>query len=246
MDFSKSRNGHFSVSKLLECFSVLAMASDELCIDDAEKAWRDYELSRLNLNQKPKHQLRFLLSEKKKSMAESGFVQESLTKNDIIDMLLVPVMKPVGRDGLLSHQRASSSSSSDVQGSTSSVPKMLTANDLVHPDGKQFSVKDLDGLLSERGLSKVGNKATKRKRLLEYHPREFRETKKRRRIEIFKERPNHPCILQKLWDLVEDEVRKLQFDENVVAAGELATLRPHILQHMDNSVSFHIHKVSVY
>jgi len=246
VDFSKFRNGHFSVSKLLACFLVLAMASNVLCIDAAEKAWRDYELSRLNLDQKPKHQLCFLLSEKKKSMGESGFVKESLTKNDIIDMLLVPVMKPVGCEGLLSHQWASSSSSSDVQGSTSSVPKMLMANDLVHPDGKQFSVKELDGLLSERGLSKVGNKAMKRKRLLEYHPREFRETKKRRQIEIFKECPNHLCILQKLWDFIEDEVRKLQLDENVIAAGELATLRPHILQHVDNSVSFHIHKVSVY
>ena len=80
---------------------------------------------------------------------------------------------------------------------------------------------------------------------MEYEPSTFRETRKKRRIEIFKKRPNHSCILQQLWDFIENEVKRFQNDENVVAAGELATLRLHILQHMDNSVSFHIHKVII-
>ena len=40
-------------------------------------------------------------------------------------------------------------------------------------------------------------------------------------------------------------MEKFLLAQNVVAAGELATLHPHILQHIDNSVSFHIHKVSI-
>jgi hypothetical protein len=234
----------FQFRNCFSSFSALVMASEEASIDTAEKKWQAYEISRISLEMKSKQELRFLLSEKKKSMGESGFVPESLTKQDILDMILVPVMKPVGCDGLLSYQRASSSSSSDSQGSHTSMPTKLTCEDFVHPDGKTFSSKDLDVLLSERGLSKVGNKAQKRKRLLEYDPVKFRETRKKRRIEIYKERPNHPCILQQLWDLVEGEVKKFNLERNVVAAGELATLCPHILQHMDNSVSFHIHKVS--
>lgn len=248
VDVSKFRNGHISVSKTSSSpvwsFCALQMASEESSIDAAEMTWQSYEIARINLELKSKQELRFLLSEKKKTMGESGFVPESLTKNDILDMLLVPVLKPVGHDGLLSYQRAfSSSSASESHGCSSSVPKKVTPQDLVHPNGKEYSSKDLDVLLSERGLPKVGNKNQKRKRLLEYDPSGFRETQKKRRIEIFKKRPGHPCILQQLWDLIEKEVKKFQDAQNVVAAGELATLRPHILQHMDNSVSFHIHKV---
>jgi hypothetical protein len=221
------------------------MASDEASTDAAERAWQEYEMARIKLEMKCKDELCFLLSEKKKSMGESGFVPESLSKQDILDMILVPVMKPNGLDGLLSYQRASSSSSSVSNDSCSLVPKKLTWDDLIHPNGKEFSVNELDGLLSQRGLSKVGNKAQKQRRLLEYDPSAFRETRKKRRIEIFKQRPNHPCILQQLWDLVEGEVKKFQLAKNVVAAGELATLCPHILQHMDNSVSYHIHKVCI-
>jgi len=194
---------------------------------------------------KQKKELQFLLSEKKKSMGESGFVPESLSKKDILDMILVPVMKPVGHDGYLSYQRASSSSSLQSQGSHSSVPKKLISDDFVHPNGKELSSKELDSLLSAQSLSKVGNKQQKQKRLMEYEPSTFRETQKRCCIEDFKKRPNHSCILQQLWDFIEKEVKRFQNDENVVAAGELATLRPHILQHMDNSVSYHIHKVII-
>ena len=221
------------------------MATEEVSIDVAERTWQDYELSRITLGMKTKKELHFLLSEKKKLMGESGFVPESLTKEDILDMILIPVMKPVGHDGLLSHQRASSSSSSESHESCSSAPKKLTSEDFVHPDGKEFSSKDLDSLLSEQGLSKVGNKVQKWKRLLQYDPNAFWETQKKCWIEIYKKHPNHPCILQQLWDLVENEVEKFLLAQNVVAAGELATLHPHILQHMDNSVSFHIHKVSI-
>ena len=157
MDVSKFQNSHISVSKTtstpLRSFCALQMASEEEPIDAAERAWQIYEISRIKLALKSKQELRFLLSEKKKAMGESGFVPESLTKNDILDMLLVPVLKPVGPDGLLSYQRASSSSSaSESHGCSSSVPKKLTSQDLVHPNGKDFSSKDLDGLLSERGL----------------------------------------------------------------------------------------------
>jgi hypothetical protein len=107
---------------------------------------------------------------------ESGFVPESLSKQDILDMILVPVMKPNGPDGLLSYQQASSSSCSVSNDSCSLVPKKLTWDDLIHPNGKEFSVNELDGLLSQRGLSKVGNKAQKWRRLLEYNPSAFRET----------------------------------------------------------------------
>ncbi len=221
------------------------MATEEASTDAAESAWRAYEIARIRLDMKSKKELQFLLSEKKKSMGESGFVPESLSKKDILDMILVPVMKPVGHDGYLSYQRASSSSSSQSQDGNSLVPKKLILDDFVLPNGKELSSKELDSLLSARGLSKVGNKEQKRKRLMEYEPSTFRETRKKRRIEIFKKRPNHSCILQQLWDFIENEVKRFQNDENVVAAGELATLRPHILQHMDNSVSFHIHKVII-
>lgn len=221
------------------------MASEETSFDPAEKAWKDYELAWIKLEGKSKKELSFLLSKKKKTLGESGVVPESLTKHEILDMILVPVMKPVGTHGLLSYQQSSSSSSSESSSGLSLVPKKLTLNDLTHPNGVQYSSKELDGLLSERGLPKVGNKTQKRKRLLGYDPSTFRETQKKRRIDIFRRRPDHPCILQQLWDLVEEEMKKFLHGNNVGAAGELATLRPHILQHMDNSVSFHIHKVSI-
>jgi hypothetical protein len=221
------------------------MAAKEGFINPAEKAWQDYEVSRMRLEGKTKQELCFLLSEKKKTLGESGVVPESLSKQDIIDMILVPVLKPIGPDGLLSYQRCSSSSSSKLNDS-SSVPKKLNREDLSHPNGKEYSSKELDSLLSERGLFKVGNKMQKRKRLLEYDPSSFRETVKKRRIEIFKKRPEHPCALQQLWDFIEEEMKKFQLQQNVAAAGELATLRPHILQHMDSSVAFHIHKVNIF
>jgi hypothetical protein len=50
-------------------------------------------------------------SEKKKSMGKSGFVLNQF-QNRIFWIILVPVMKPNGPDGLLSYQQASSSSAS--------------------------------------------------------------------------------------------------------------------------------------
>jgi hypothetical protein len=110
-----------SASKSL--FSLLptfAMASEETSFDPAEKAWKDYELAWIKLEGKSKKELSFLLSEKKKTLGESGVVPESLTKHEILDMILVPVMKPVGTHGLLSYQQSSSSSSSESSSGLSS------------------------------------------------------------------------------------------------------------------------------
>jgi hypothetical protein len=117
---------------------LLLLASDEASTDAAERAWQEYEMARIKLEMKCKDELRFLLSEKKKSMGKSGFVPESLSKQDILDMILVPVMKPNGLDGLLSYQQASSSSSSVSNDSCSLVPKKLTWDDLIHPMARSF------------------------------------------------------------------------------------------------------------
>ncbi len=82
---------------------MLLMASDEASTDAAERAWQEYEMAKIKLETKCKNELHFLLSEKK-SMGKSGFVPESLSKQDILDMILVSVMKPNGLDGLLSYQ----------------------------------------------------------------------------------------------------------------------------------------------
>ncbi len=72
------------------------MASDEASTDAAERAWKEY--GKDQMKKKSKDELCFPLSEKKKSMGKSGFVPESLSKQDILNMILVPVMKPIGLD----------------------------------------------------------------------------------------------------------------------------------------------------
>jgi hypothetical protein len=210
---------------------------------DCEEAWKAYEVKRIPFESMTKKELIDKVDEK---FQGSKKIPASMKKNEIIDLLLPPVPRP---NGQLSFEKLN-----DVEsGSTNrwnfdlEAPKAkeLYEEDLLDGEGNfVYSKEEMKKMLEVRNLPLSGTRKQMMIRLLRYHPDIRRADPKQRkaeRFELFKKRPkNSNSIIRMLWDYIGVDINRFRRSGEDAIADDLMQIRPHVLQHLDNSFNYHI------
>jgi len=199
-------------------------------ISDEERAWRQYKMEKVKLNAQTVDELKVRVLSKDPNVKFSG-----KKKDDLIEILLPPVARPI----VLSFQPGSVAAASSP---SEPPPPKVTEADLLQPNGKYKTVKELEPMLILRGLpKKAAKKDMSLQRLRDYDPENFRPpSQPAHPMAAYIDRPQGNCRMARLYDMVTAEIDTLQADGKEALATELTTLRPHILQHLENSFDYHI------
>lgn len=207
-------------------------------LTEAEEKYRKYVLERLMLEDLTVEQLKAKYLEQRQMRGEDAAVPKAhWTKETYISMILPTVARP---SGVLWYEKGpQSNQSNNSVNIPRDAPPSLTDDDLLNEKGKYVTVNNLKDLLRERGLPVSGNKDSLVRRLLAYTPETFVPVKPTN-LDRFKYRPVQDGVLQRLWDMIDVHISHFHSQNFVAEAGELMDLRPHILQHMDSSFSYHI------
>jgi hypothetical protein len=214
---------------------------DDGIVSEEEKVWREYSMQRLELEENTVA----LLVEKLKQSQPLHPSLTSLRKDALIDLLFPVVPKP---SGLLSFQKLNESDDDDDD-DLPPAPRAIEEADLLLEPGKYKTVKQLKPLLEERCLPTSGLKDVLLQKLREYKPehatylfirKRKREAKENIMEARFANRPRGDSIMRALYDQIQAEIIKLQTLQQISEAEALTALRPHMLQHLDNSFNYHI------
>jgi hypothetical protein len=215
---------------------------DDGIISEEEKLWREYSMQRLEIEE---NTVAFLVEKVKLSQPlHPGLT--SLRKDALIDLLLPVVPKP---SGLLSFQKLNESDEDDDD-DLPPAPRAIEEADLLLGLEKYKTVKQLRPLLEERCLPITGLKEVLLQKLRDYKPehaaylfirKRKREAKEHIMEARFASRPRGDSIMRAMYDQIQAEIIKLQtVQQSPEAAEALVVLRPHMLQHLDNSFNYHI------
>jgi SAP domain len=208
-------------------------------ISEEERRFRKYTIDHLALERLTVPELIELVKEKCQKEGRAQRIGKTAAKKDLIDFLLPPMAFPKEIMSFMTKAPV------DEGAIDPRAPRALKDQDFFHPNGKQLTNEQLKALCLERNLPVSGKKEVLKERLRTYNPALYRP-KVPKRIDVFSVRPPGNCLLAKLWDLLEEGIEDLKKDGFSVGASELLMLRPHVLQHLDNSYNYHVKKHSHY
>lgn len=211
-----------------------------LSIEEQIKKYEEWEVESCYLLTLDIDELRVKASQVKESLGEGPYIPPSFTKQSLVQLILPNVAKP---DAPLSYQRHNQIPGTGIYKIHPNAPPKIVKEDLYYVKNGKLTEKTipmLKQLLLPRNLLLGGKKEDLIERLMQYNPQTW-VPRKRKGIDRFEDRPIDKGLMRDLYDLVTKEVQGLLSNSNDnVAAGELEALRPHILQHYDQSFDYHI------
>ena len=166
-----------------------------------------------------------------------------MTKQELVDILIPEVPRP---PGFLSFQKLSDEEEEESVGGTldsgnmgtNITPPIVSIADFLKSNGRPKTNDELKEMCRVRNLKIGGNKEELKNRLLQYQVSDYIPPKpeKLSLLSIYQKIPQNGSIM---WILYKCLV-KASNELSEAAWKDLKDLSPHILQHLDNSFTYHI------